>query len=88
MIATACPDIDRLLRFLEDSSAGGDDQVIVAHVEECAACRAELERLAAATELPALRADQTVREASADVSYLRRLKVLNLRHLGNLHRSM
>ena len=59
MSGTACPDFDRLLRFLERPSPGVDDEAIVAHVEGCAACRAELERLAAATELSALRAART-----------------------------
>jgi hypothetical protein len=84
MIGTACPDFDRLLRFLEGPSPGVDDQAIVAHVEGCAACRVELERLAAATEMPALRAALIARETSADVSYLRRLKELNSGCLGGL----
>jgi hypothetical protein len=83
MIGTACPDFDRLLRYLEGSSPGIDDEALVGHVEACAACRAELERLAEATELSGLRATRTDREASTDVSYLRRLKELDLRHLGD-----
>jgi WD40 repeat protein len=83
MIGTTCPDFDRLLRFLEGPSPGGEDEAIVAHVEGCVACRAELERLAAATELSALRADRTARELSPDLSYLRDLKELDLRHLSD-----
>jgi hypothetical protein len=81
MIGTACPDFDRLLRFLEGPSPKVEDEALVSHVEGCAACRAELERLAAATELPALNAARAGREASADVSYLRRLKELDLRRM-------
>src|SRR5262249_38678044 len=84
MIGTACPDFDRLLRFLEGPSPGVEDEAIVSHVEVCAACRAELERLAAATELSALRAARSDGEASADVSFLRDLKELDLRHLSDL----
>ena len=40
---------------------GVDDEAIVAHVERCADCRAELERLAAATEPSALRVTRTAR---------------------------
>jgi hypothetical protein len=83
MTGTACPDFDRLLRFLEGPAPGVDDEALVSHVEGCAACRAELERLAAATELSALRSARTARGASADVSFLRDLKELDLRHLSD-----
>jgi WD40 repeat protein len=83
MIVAACPDIDRLLRFLQGHSPSVDDEALVGHVEGCAACRAELERLAAATELPALRAARTRREAPADLAFLRDLKGLDLRHLSD-----
>ena len=32
----ACPDIDRLLRFLETPSPGVDDEAIAVHIEGCA----------------------------------------------------
>jgi WD40 repeat protein/serine/threonine protein kinase len=83
MIVDACPDSDRLVRFLEEPSPGVDDEAVALHVEGCSACRAELERLAAATELPALRAARTVCKESADLSFLRDLKGLDLRHLGD-----
>ena len=54
MSGAACPDFDRLLRFLEVHSPG-DDETIVAHVEGCDECRAELDRLAAATPSMAVR---------------------------------
>ncbi|MBV8431042.1 MAG: protein kinase, partial [Solirubrobacterales bacterium] len=82
MIGPACPDHDRLLRFLDGRSPDIEEEAIVGHVEGCAACRAELERLAAATELPALRTVRISREPPSDVSYLRDLKGLDLRHLG------
>jgi WD40 repeat protein len=82
MIGGACPDLERLLRFLDGPSPEVDDEAVVAHVEGCAACRAELERLAAATEPSALRAARTAREVSSDLSCLRDLKELDLRHLS------
>ncbi len=84
MIGVACPGRDRLLRYLEGPAPGVDDEAVAVHVEGCAACRAELERLAAATELSALRAARTPHgEASADASFLRDLKELDLRHLSD-----
>jgi serine/threonine protein kinase len=83
MIVAACPDLDRLLRFLEGPSPGVDDEAIAGHVEGCASCRAELERLAAATEVPALRAARTDREPTSDLAFLQDLKGLDLRHLGD-----
>ncbi len=83
MKSTACPDRGRLLRFLEDPSPGADDLAIVAHVEGCAACRTELERLAATTELSGLRVSRTVHDASADLSFLTDLKHLDLRRLSD-----
>jgi WD40 repeat protein/serine/threonine protein kinase len=83
MSADTCPGFGRLLRFLEGPSPGVDDEAVAVHVEGCAACRAELERLAVATELPALRAAGTGREASADLAFLRDLKELDLRHLSD-----
>ncbi len=49
----------------------------------CAACRAELERLAITTEFPALHAARTTRDVSSDLPFLRDLKELDLRHLGD-----
>ena len=34
MIVNACPDFDRLLRFLESPSPGVDDEAIAVHVEK------------------------------------------------------
>src|SRR5262249_19090372 len=82
MIGAGCPDFDRLLTFLEGPASGVDEEALVNHVEGCAACRAELERLAAATDLSALRTARTARGASADVSFVRGLKELDLRHLS------
>ena len=82
MTVTACPDLDRLLRFLDGPSAGGDDEAIAVHLERCAACRAELDRLAAATELPALRSAPTGRHSPGDLAFLRDLKGLDLSHLS------
>jgi hypothetical protein len=78
----ACPDLDRLHRFLEGPPDGVDDEAIAVHLERCAACRAELDRLAAATELPALRSAPTVRHAPGDLAFLRDLKGLDLSHLS------
>ena len=83
MKSTDCPDPGRLLRFLEDPSPGADDLAIVAHVEGCAACRTELERLAATTELSGLRVPRTVHDALADLSFLTDLKHLDLRRLSD-----
>ena len=80
---TTCPDSDRLLQFLEGPSPGVDDDAIVVHVEGCADCRAELDRLAAATEPSALRAVRTARPSRPDSSFLRDLKELDLRHLSD-----
>jgi hypothetical protein len=79
MISTVCPGLDRLIQFLETPSSGVEDEAIVGHVEGCEACRRELERLALATELSGLRAAGTARATSADVSFLRHLKELDLR---------
>ncbi len=49
MKGSAYPDFERLLGFLEGPSSGVNDEAIAIHVEGCAVCRAELERLAAAT---------------------------------------
>ena len=83
MSGAACPDFDRLLRFLEVPSPG-DDETIVAHVEGCAYCRAELDRLAAATELSALRAVRMAPSVRSDLPFLRDLRELDLRHLGDV----
>jgi len=83
MIARPCPGHDRLLRFLEGPSPDVDDEAVAVHVEGCAACRAQLERFAAATEFPALRVARSGRPASADLAFLRDLKGLDLRHLGD-----
>ena len=83
-IGSTCPDFDRLLRFLEGPAPGVDDEAIVVHVEGCAECRAELERLAAATEPSALRNVRTARPVRPDSSFLRDLKELDLRHLADL----
>ena len=80
----ACPDVDRLLRFLEGPSAGVDDEAISVHLEQCAVCRAELDRLAVATEPPALRSASTVRHPPADLAFLRDLKGLDLSHLSEV----
>jgi WD40 repeat protein/predicted Ser/Thr protein kinase len=86
MTGGACPDFDRLLRFLEGTAPGVDvdvdDETVADHIERCAACKAELDRLTAATELPALRAARSGREASADLAFLRDLKGLDPRRLG------
>ncbi|MBV8506900.1 MAG: serine/threonine protein kinase, partial [Alphaproteobacteria bacterium] len=74
---------DRLLRFLEGPSPDADDEAIVAHVEGCADCRAELDRLAAATELSALRAVRIAPPARPDLPFLRDLRELDLRHLDD-----
>jgi WD40 repeat protein/serine/threonine protein kinase len=83
MIGAACPGFDRLLRFLDSPVPGVDDEAVADHVEGCAACRAELERLAAATDLPALRVPRarSGQEAAADLAFLRDLKGLDLRQL-------
>ena len=83
MTGIACPDLERLLRFLEGPSPEVEDEAIVGHVEGCAACRAELERLAAVSELSAIRDGRTAHKAPADLSYLRDLKALDLRHLSD-----
>jgi WD40 repeat protein len=83
MISTPCPDFDRLLRYLEGPAPGVDEEALVGHVEGCAACQAELERLAVATELSALRAVRTARKASSDLSFLTDLKELDFRHLSD-----
>ncbi len=82
MTVNPCPNLDRLLRFLDGSSAGDDDEAIAVHLERCAACRAELDRLAAATELPALRSAPTGRHSPGDLAFLRDLKGLDLSHLS------
>jgi anti-sigma factor RsiW len=69
MIGAACPDFERLLRFLDGPSPEVDNEAVVAHVEGCAACRAELERLAAATELSVLRAPGPREVSSVLVSH-------------------
>jgi WD40 repeat protein/tRNA A-37 threonylcarbamoyl transferase component Bud32 len=83
MTADPCPDPDRLRRLLEGPAPEVDDEAVAAHLERCAACRAELERLAAASELPALRAARTGRGAPGDLAFLRDLKGLDPRHLGD-----
>jgi eukaryotic-like serine/threonine-protein kinase len=82
--STACPDFDRLLRFLEGPVPDDDDETIVVHVEGCADCRAELERLAVATEPSAIRTVGTARLVRPDSSFLRDLKELDLRNLSTL----
>jgi WD40 repeat protein len=84
MSSAACPDFDRLRRFLDGTSPGVDDEAIVAHVEGCADCRAELDRLAAATEPSALRAVRFAPPVRPDLPFLRDLRELDLRHLGEL----
>ena len=83
MNVTTCPDLDELHRFLEGPEPGVDDETIVAHVEGCAACRTELERLAAVTEVLALQAVRTARTVCSDLSFLRDLRELDLRHLDD-----
>ncbi len=80
---STCPDIDRLRRFLEAPFPGDDDGEIVAHVERCAACGAELERLSATAEPATVRAARAGRGASADLPFLRDLRGLDVRHLGD-----
>jgi eukaryotic-like serine/threonine-protein kinase len=84
MSVANCPGFDRLNRFLEGPSPGVDDEAIVVHVEGCGACRAELERLAAVSDLSALRITRIAPEASADLPFLRDLKELDLRHLRDV----
>jgi WD40 repeat protein/serine/threonine protein kinase len=79
----ACPDFEHLLRFLEGPAPGVDDDAIVVHVEGCADCRAELERLAEATELAGLRTIRAAGLVRPDRSFLRDLKELDLGRLGN-----
>ncbi len=83
MNVATCPDFDQLHRFLEGPSPGVDDEAIVAHVEGCATCRAELERLAAATEFMTLRPVRSARTLCSDLSFLRDLRELDLRHLSD-----
>jgi WD40 repeat protein/serine/threonine protein kinase len=84
MSGAVCPDFDRLLRFLERPSPGVDDEAIVAHVEACAECRAELDRLAAATEPSGLRSVRIAPPVGPDLPFLRDLREVDLRHLGNV----
>jgi eukaryotic-like serine/threonine-protein kinase len=84
MRSADCPAFDRLLQFVEGSCPGLDDEAIIVHVEECAACREELERLAATTEPSALRGVRKARPEHADQSFLRVLKELDFRHLSDL----
>jgi WD40 repeat protein len=81
MSVDTCPDFDQLHRFLEGTTLEVDDEAIVVHVEACAACRAEVERIAAATEPSALHAVRTARTVHSDSSFLRDLRELDLRHL-------
>jgi WD40 repeat protein/serine/threonine protein kinase len=85
MTGPSCPDLERLFRFLELPSAEieDEDEAIAGHVEGCAACRAELERLAASSELSAIRKARTGHEVTADLPFLRDLKALDLRHLSD-----
>ncbi len=83
MNVTTCPDLDELHRFLEGPEPGVDDETIVAHVEGCAVCRTELERLAAVTEVVALQAVRSARTVFSDLSFLRDLRELDLRHLDD-----
>ncbi len=84
MSGSACPDFDDLLRFLEGETAGVDDEVIVDHVEQCAACRAVLERVAATTQVSGVRTVRTFSPERPDMSFLRHIRELDLRHLPTL----
>ena len=50
---------DTAIRDLAWTAAFSDDEAVIAHVEGCADCRAELDRLAVKTDLSALRAVRT-----------------------------
>jgi eukaryotic-like serine/threonine-protein kinase len=83
MNVAICPDLGRLHQFLEGPSPGVDDEAVIVHVEGCAACRANLERIAAATEPSALHSVRTARTVRSDSSFLRDLRELDVRHLSD-----
>jgi hypothetical protein len=48
----ACPSEDELLRLLDEDLNVDDDARLVAHVESCAACYQQLERLTSGCPRP------------------------------------
>ncbi len=83
MSGPACPGRDQLTQYLGGLLTETDDEAVSAHVEGCATCMADLERLAAATAIPALRAAQVARQASTSWTFLSDLKGLDPKHLSD-----
>jgi WD40 repeat protein/serine/threonine protein kinase len=72
-----------LRSFLDPAWPADDDGEIVAHIETCPVCEAELKRLSETMEFTGLHAASAGCEVTADLPFLDDLKALDLRYLGD-----
>ncbi len=82
MTDSACPDLDRLLRFLEGTSPGVDDEAIAGPRRGVRCLQGRARAAGRGDRPPALRSARTGRESPADLAFLRDLKGLDLSHLS------
>jgi WD40 repeat protein len=80
---SSCPEIGQLRSFL-DAAWPADDSDIVAHIETCAVCEAELKRISETVEFTGIHAASAGCEVTADLPFLDDLKAMDLRYLGDL----